>query len=184
MNNHMVIDELSDKQNRVIDAVMASGGNYGEAAKLLGNTRQYVSQVLKVPKVHKEMVFREEKTLKFVDGAMNDPVITKQEIARMYVEIANAGMERGFDRDGNSIMMNPGAANTALGNINGMYGYNAPTEVIETKVTRTEIEIQASVQALQTELGALLEMEVDEETKLVSHGSAPPGFAEPAESET
>jgi len=168
---------ISVKQSRVIDAVIASKGNKSAAAKLLGDTPAYIAKVMKAPKVAAMFEHRSEMSLKFVDGAMNDPVITKQEIARMYVEIANAGMERGFDRDGNSIMMNPGAANTALSNVNGMYGYNAPTEVIETKVTRTEIEIQASVQALQTELGALLEHEN-------SHGSAPPGFAEPAESET
>ena len=178
------MDGLSVKQSRCVDAVVACKGNYSEAAKLTGDTRQFISQQMKIPKVNAMFMHRDSMAMKFVDGAMNDPVITKQEIARMYVEIANAGMERGFDRDGNSIMMNPGAANTALSNVNGMYGYNAPTEVIETKVTRTEIEIQASVQALQTELGALLEMEVDEETKLASHGSAPPGFAEPAESET
>jgi len=163
------VDELSVKQSRCVDAVIACKGNYSEAAKLTGDTRQFISQQMKIPKIATMFEHRDKMAMKFVDGAINNPVITKQEIARMYIEIANAGMERGFDREGNSIMMNPGSANTALSNVNQMYGYNEATKVEVTKINRTEIEIQASVQALQAELGALLDLECEE----VSHGSNP-----------
>jgi len=114
-----------------------------------------------VPRVRLAYEHREQMSLKFVDGAMSNPVVTKTEIARMFLDIANAGTERGFDKEGNSIMINPGSANTALSSINKMYGYDAPVEVVHTKVERTEVEIVANVQALQTELNALLALDAD-----------------------
>lgn len=156
------MDELTGIQSRIVDAYIASDSNKNEAGKLLGKTPQYIGQVLKTPKVAKALAFREDRAMLFVKGAMNDPVITKQEIARMFVEIAKAGMERGFDKEGNSIMLNPGSANTALGHVNQMYAYNAPTETIETKVTRTELEISTSIQSLQAELGELIDMDAEE----------------------
>jgi len=157
----MQINELTDKQSRCIDAMLGAGGKVGKASKLLGQTSQYVSKMMAVPRVRLAYEHREQMSLKFVDGAMSNPVVTKTEIARMFLDIANAGTERGFDKEGNSIMINPGSANTALSSINKMYGYDAPVEVVHTKVERTEVEIVANVQALQTELNALLALDAD-----------------------
>jgi len=154
-------NEITDVQSRVIDAVILCKGSRKEASKILGQSQQYIGQVITKPKVKDMYEHREQMALKFVNGQMAEPVVTKAEVARMFLDIANAGTERGFDREGNSMMINPGSANTALSNINKMYGYEAPTETVVTKVERTELEIVASVQSLQAELGELLALEAD-----------------------
>lgn len=150
---------LAGRQEEFVDAWLELDENYTKVAKHMNVSVRRISQFIAVPKVKAEVARRKGLMLAFINENINKPVISKHEIAELYWEVAKAGAERGFDKEGNSIMLNPGSTNTALAGLGKLYGYDAPVEVVHTKVERTEVEIVANVQALQAELNALLAIE-------------------------
>ena len=153
--------DLTGKQEEFVEAWLELDERPGMVAKRMGYSIRNCRQLLDIPKVKAEVARRKGLMLAFINENINKPVISKHEIAELYWEVAKAGAERGFDKEGNSIMLNPGSTNTALAGLGKLYGYDAPVEVVHTKVERTEVEIVANVQALQAELNALLTLDAD-----------------------
>lgn len=86
--------------------------------------------------------------------------ISKSAKMELLWEIAKAGTERGFDKQGNSVMLNPQSSIQAVAQLNQMQGHNAPTEV-DVRVhdeTRSEKEIVAHIQELRAEMDDLLSL--------------------------
>lgn len=147
---HFVNTWLSNGENRVQTAREMGWGNHGQCTSYLKNTKIQVEIARRKGVLHAWL-----STQHALGG------VTREMKAQLLWEVAKAGAERGFDKEGNPIMINPASTISAVRELNSMAGHHAPT-VVEQKVEvvhRSELEIKANIQSLQAEVTELLSIE-------------------------
>ena len=149
---------LTKKQKQVFDAYYECGKKAGPAAKKLGVDKRNFYTTLKHPNVQWHIANR-DMALEHHYLGNNDFTVTKTDKMELLWKIAKAGAERGYDKQGNEVMLNPQTSVSAIAQLNAMQGHNAPTEVKVTKVEKSEEELKDSIQQLRQEFEDLLAIE-------------------------
>lgn len=149
--------ELNELQRKFVDTYFECNESPARTARAMNwPDRGRVSSMLKSEKVAIEIARRKGQMDLFKQN--NDTFnISREERIKLLWSIAQAGAERGYDRQGNKIMMNPAAAISAVREINLMMGDNAPDKVEVSLMpdNRTESEIIQSIRQLTHEAEAL-----------------------------
>jgi len=158
---------LTTHQARVLQTYYRKDKNVTATAKEIGMDRSNVYAVLKNPKVQWHIANMELELEHHYLGS-NDFTVTKTDKMELLWKIAKAGAERGYDKQGNEVMLNPAVSVSAISQLNAMQGHNAPTEVTVTKVDKSEEELKESIARLKAEFEEL--MAIEGECELVSSG--------------
>lgn len=152
---------LSLLQKQFINAYFDCDESPTRIAQAMGwADRGRVSSMLKSEKVQIEIARRKRQIHLF--RAVSDQFgISRQQKMELLWEIALAGAERGIDREGNRIMVNPHAAIAAIKEMNIMAGDHAPEkqELFVTHDERPVAEIQAHIVELKNEFDQLMDGE-------------------------
>lgn len=167
------VPEVTPRQKEFLDAWYANDKSYAAAAKAMGVTRQRVREVLMTKRCQWHIAQRDlDMTHHFLGE--NNFEVNKTDKMKLLWRIAKAGTEKGYDKTGNEVMVNPQVSVQAIAQLNQMQGHNAPTEISITKIEKSEKELEASIRALQDEYNQLLAIEgevlEDGETRVNSDG--------------
>ena len=143
--------ELTIKQTEFVNAWLRCNESPEETRKAMRWTdRGQVSSYRRIPKVQAEIARRKSELADFVANQDNLAGVSKEMKAELLWEVAQACAERGFDKMGNSILVNPQATIQAIRELNLMVGHHAPT-ITEQKVEvthRSEEEVRARIAEL------------------------------------
>lgn len=152
--------ELTAIQMEFVNAWLFNGESQTATAKALKlSGRGECSHYLALPKVRAEIARRKGELLHALSVNGSLAGITREMKAQLLWEVADAGRQPGFDREGNAILVNPASTIQAIRELNLMTGHHAPTVVEQTvtHVRRSEIEIKASIAELEAEAKSLIE---------------------------
>jgi hypothetical protein len=123
--------------------------------------------MLQVPKVA-AVLYAQKMKIQELRAASTKFDITRSQKLELLWRIAETGTDMGFDKMGNSIMLNPQVSVAAIREMNLMVGDHEAqkTEVTVTKVERTEAELVERIRTLRSEFESLvaIEGEVEETT--------------------
>lgn len=161
-NGEFVKDEngLTAMQAAFVNTWIATGENAKETAKALGWGDDYrrCHAYKAKGQIKLAILKRKGELAEFLQKQAHIAGITPEMKARALWEIAEKGKATMIDKDGNQIMVNPGAAVSAIRELNLMSGSHAPVKT-ETNVVvskRDEKELIDSIENLKSEYESLL----------------------------
>ena len=166
--NELDAKPLTELQAKFVDAFMQCDENRECTRKRMGwKGVDRVANMLRSDRVQLELRLQ-RKDLRELAVASKEFDISKAKKMEVLWEIAKGGIERGFDKMGNSIMLNPQASTQAIRELNVMQGHHAPVqqEVTVTHETRTEKEIRGRIAELTAEFQQLTA--IDGECEILS----------------
>lgn len=150
-------------QQQFVDAWFKCKEDHNCVNKTMGwpTSHKLTYQMLRSKRVQWAIAQRKREINELKALECQDFHVSKSAKMELLWEIAKAGTERGFDKQGNSVMLNPQSSIQAVAQLNQMQGHNAPTEV-DVRVhdeTRSEKEIIEHIQELRNEMDDLLSIE-------------------------
>ena len=156
----------------VIDAMIKHDGDIYKVATEVGRQPHDVEAVMQYEGNRKRLCIRASK---YKNASFNS---TKDSRLSFLWDVAQAGAERIYDKEGNHVMMNGAVAVSAVRAMNDMIaGSYAPKEVeiTHTSDTRTESEIRANIKRLTAEYNNLAVIEGVAESDIAQVDSLPAG---------
>jgi len=158
MEKGFTINDLSPRQTEFVHHYVDQEEHVHRTAKAMGwksDTR--VVEMLKIPKVA-AVLYAQKMRVTELRAASTKFDITKSQKLELLWKIAETGADMGFDKMGNAIMLNPGVSVAAIREMNTMVGDHEATksEVVVTKIDRTESELIERIRMLRNEFENLV----------------------------
>ena len=154
-------NDLTPLQNLIVDTYFEHDCNVNQTAIALNRDPANVKIVLNSIKVRKETALRSKHLMKQAVGKARFDV-SKEDRVQLLWKIAQEGVEKTYDKEGNQVMASPATSVSAVRAINEMLpGSLAPKEVELTiqNDTRSEEEIRNNIAKLTKEYNSLVAIE-------------------------
>lgn len=159
--------ELTALQKLYVDAHFEHGGKTVEIAKAIGRTVEHASGMRKSPRIQKAIAFRQTDFARGIK--MPEFSVTRGERIELLWNLAQEGVRKIYDKEGNEVMMAPATAVSAVRTINDMVAGSLAPKEIEVTVkddTRSEQEIRDNIAKLTAEYNSLAVIEGVTETDI------------------